>query len=412
MILQASVLRLTARAVYFYHWSFDIFRNQGKMNGGCVQRLRLSSHGEEVSEQNNSGIDRKERQGDSQSMTQRRMLRSCYHSLKNSIAEEREEIFKADSDKFDSLIDKVKNLHNLVQKPREQVADAEALLDITSTFLESIKSTQNSNGISPVNFVNALLRKYSNQSHGNVSIERDDNQTHLSWGTLGLEASTIFCDVAGMSTMLGGTDSETKQRKISVSRKREKPTESTRPVMVADSGNDNTSETDKNIATMFNILRKHKRARLDALVLNRRSFSQTVENIFALSFLVKDGRVEINLDENKNHIVAPRNAPTANERASGQGSYSQFIFRFDYRDWKLMIESIEKGQELMPHRTCLPLYPNSENASAAPIRKNSRNRGREAPPAGGAQEASESDGGSSEKDFSQRPMVKRNKGHL
>ena len=74
-----------------------------------------------------------------------------------------------------------------------------------------------------------------------------------------------------------------------------------------------------------------------------------------------------------------------------------------------MIESVENGRELMPHGTGLPLYPTSENASAAPIRKISRNRGREAPPAGGAQEASESNGGSGEKDFSQRPMVKRNK---
>lgn len=211
--------------------------------------------------------------------------------------------------------------------------------------------------------------------------------------------------------MLGGTDSEMKQRKISISRKRGKPTESTRPVMVADSGSENSSETDKNIKTMFNILRKQKCARLEALVLNRRSFSQTVENIFALSFLVKDGRVEINLDNNKNHIIVPRNAPTANGMASGEGSYSQFIFRFDYKDWKLMMKSIESGQELMPHRTALPLYPNAKNASATPIRKISRNRGREAPAAGGAKEASGSNSGSSEKDddFSQRLVAKKSK---
>jgi len=74
-------------------------------------------------------------------------------------------------------------------------------------------------------------------------------------------------------------------------------------VQFEDAGAEERIDTDRNMLTMFNILKKNRSVRLENLVLNRNSFAQTVENLFALSFLVKDGRAEIKVDEKNCHIV-------------------------------------------------------------------------------------------------------------
>ncbi|KAG8646842.1 non-structural maintenance of chromosomes element 4 homolog A isoform X2 [Manihot esculenta] len=304
-------------------------------------------------------------------------LRSRYLAVKNLIIDEREDIGKVDSDKFHSIFHEVESLHQLVQKPREQVADAEALLDITKSLVTFVKA-QGNDGITASDFITCLLKDFGQQDGPTSSAE--SGRDIMDWKNIGVAVSDIFRSCPGCHTMIGPVDAELKVRKPVV-RKRVKPTESIQPEEVVDNHlAEERIDTDNNMATMFNILRKRRSVKLENLVLNRYSFAQTVENLFTLSFLVKDGRAEIKVNEN-----APRNAAAASAVLSGEVVYRHFIFRLDFKDWKLMISSVGVGEEVMPNRNQInqsrdsqqnPTSVESQEAGpTTPIRKLSRNRG-------------------------------------
>ncbi|CAL1372410.1 unnamed protein product [Linum trigynum] len=277
-----------------------------------------------------------------------RVLRSQYHTVQNLIQDEADDIGSAESNKFNTIFNQLQSLHERVTRPREQLADAEALLGITSSLVKGAKI--NSNAITPSKFIDFVLRDFGRVQHYRHG---DRKRSSVNWQKIGVSVSHIFKPFRGCSTMVG-TNSAVKQRKPAARRGRRPSEKSALPKQVDPhvEEQEKTGTTDETMLTMFSILRKERKVDLEHLILNSSSFSQTVENLFALSFLVKDGRVEIQVDdESGRHIVSPRNAPSATMIASGDVSYRHFVFKFDYSDWQLMCSSVGVGKELMPHRT-------------------------------------------------------------
>ncbi|KAF2286202.1 hypothetical protein GH714_011695 [Hevea brasiliensis] len=237
-----------------------------------------------------------------------------------------------------------KMTQNRVQKPREQVADAEALLGLANTLVSSVKS-QSNEGITAADFVSCVLSEFG-QSNGTP--DEGNFSSLIKWKEIGLAVSSIFRKCNGFSTMVGPMNTELKQRKTTVggNRKRARPTERSQPEEVDDTGAEEKTDTDNNMSIMFEILRRNKWVRLENLILNR------------------------------------RNAPAANSVMSGEATYRHFVFRIDFKDWQLMMDVVSDGDELMPDRkssATSELEPatniRQETHNRTPIRKFSRNRG-------------------------------------
>ena len=82
-----------------------------------------------------------------------------------------------------------------VQNPREQVADAAALLDLANTLVGSVKSLMNE-GVSPSEFVSCLINEF-----GQGRSSQEGARNLIIWTELGLAVSPIFMKIPGCYTM-------------------------------------------------------------------------------------------------------------------------------------------------------------------------------------------------------------------
>ncbi|TVU05213.1 hypothetical protein EJB05_48367 [Eragrostis curvula] len=222
---------------------------------------------------------------------------------------------------FDPAMSKMEKLHEQVQRPMEQLADGEALLDLASVLVSATKS-ENREGPTPSQFVASLLRKFGVGPSPLV-----DSDELFSWSNLATVASPLFMAATGCQTMQGPMDLAIKERRRRAVRRQSWRFDTSKPAVIDElaAEPDERNETDENMAVMFGLLRRNK---------------------------LKDGRVAVNVDDKGDHYVIPKNAPAAGLIASGKVLSSQFVFRFDSKDWTIMKGIVEPGNELMPHRNC------------------------------------------------------------
>jgi len=84
-------------------------------------------------------------------------------------------------------------------------------------------------------------------------------------------------------------------------------------------------------------------------VINPQSFGQTIENLFYVSFLIKEGEVGVSLDNDGLPTLTPNYESNESARENRQMRY-QAVFGMDYQTWQKFIDAYEIKESLIPHR--------------------------------------------------------------
>lgn len=208
----------------------------------------------------------------------------------------------------------------------------------------------------PADFIRRLKTRYVDDIDAQEVAATNPNA--FAWAKLGATVAGLIRPAPLCFHMLGPMNVVPKPKKQAAApqkRKREPLGEAVRPDEVKDIMNEAKQaqqETDRLWERMWEILGEQpdSSATLITLVLNHESFSQTVENMFALSFLVKEGRVEL---VHSDDGVVVKKVSIAKKGANGPNAGAerlQFIVSLDFSEYEIWKSSVEKVKCLMPHR--------------------------------------------------------------
>ncbi|CAJ0547838.1 Ff.00g045920.m01.CDS01 [Fusarium sp. VM40] len=122
---------------------------------------------------------------------------------------------------------------------------------------------------------------------------------------------------------------------------------------VMDSIEDDMEDEEKNKIMHQHGLRSTGGIDLMRFVVNPKSFGQTIENMFYVSFLIRDGRVEIDFDDYGLPALAPvdREAEAEDEEPTRHGAAKhQAILSMDMETWQDIVDTFGLKEPMIAHR--------------------------------------------------------------
>ncbi|CAE6461321.1 unnamed protein product [Rhizoctonia solani] len=289
----------------------------------------------------------------------KREVRVAYRQLMDATLEHGRDAKHISMDDMRQALTKANDAFSRVKGPSEAILDSHLMLNFATLTTQKAKSLKHDvGGFDDQDFV-AQLVTFLGGRRADVQPEQDDEEDldgpqWLAWGKLTSKVMARSRAAPAMDFMLGPLSVEQKKRqatqraKLDKNKKEEvKPEEAS--MLAAEDLKRSENETSENIKLVYRRLEECQRINFFKFVINPTSFGQSVENMFYVSFMIRDAKIAFEVTDGEPFIYACE-PPDQNDYAEGGIQKRQLVMELDVATWKRAIEVFNITEATIPTR--------------------------------------------------------------
>lgn len=243
-----------------------------------------------------------------------RMIRSQYRELISTVQQNREAMLNSKSNRLTEALEEANKLFDGVCRAREAALDAQFLVIASNIGKEKANELHSEmSAFDSTAFAEDLL---TFMGINRTEVEETDDSEDVpggflpsdAWQTMGEEAPKYFRRAPTFHYMMGSFKSEPPVPKQRIERQKKASrgkAERAMPAQLKEMEESHQEATEKEVERILRILQTHFENDPNTpisffdFVIDPNSFAHTVENMFHVSFLIRDGLAKIKLDEDK-----------------------------------------------------------------------------------------------------------------
>ncbi|KDQ57759.1 hypothetical protein JAAARDRAFT_47608 [Jaapia argillacea MUCL 33604] len=247
-----------------------------------------------------------------------------------------------------------------VKAPQEATLDSHFLVMASNIGAQKARAMKSgTGGLDLEEFVAKLITFMGGRTTAEDQIPDDSDEEHaedgdapLDWEKIGRKALAKSRRVPVMDFMLGPLSIEQKKRTVTKRAKLEKNKEEERkPQEIREEDiTRSENETTKNVVQIEKLLSEQDGSiNMFRFIINPDDFGQSVENLFHLSFLIRDGKCVLETNQEGEPMIFVCEPPSEEDYAAGLKK-RQIVMEFDMATWRAAIEAFDIRESIIPQR--------------------------------------------------------------